>query len=127
LLESLQLESFNESLNAQPLYIPASNSLSERDTYSDAATKGYALLCRLLALGGFPQSRYITTESVDGSGWVRHTSHIDNEVLATFVLAFVDLHIPYDENDSESVEWVHTHARPNEHGQNVPVCVCRLY
>lgn len=127
MLESLQLESFNESLNTQPLYIPALNSLSKRDIYSDAATKGYALLCRLLTPGGFPQSRYITTESLDRSGWVRDLSEMDADVYAAVAPAFVDLGIPYDPADSESVEWDQTGEGRNEHGQIVPVCVCRLY
>jgi hypothetical protein len=129
-LEPYQLESFNKSLNARPLYIPASNYLSEQDTIYEARDKGGALLCMLENPGGTPQSRYTTIHSVESYGWSwTEDLHHDHEstVLTNLELVFHDLGIVYNQLQNNIVTWHHNRRSYNLQGELVEVWTCRLY
>jgi hypothetical protein len=138
-LESLQLESFNESPNAQPLYIPTSNYLLERNLdypepvridYKEAVQKGFALICRLESQGEFPPSPYTTLEDLYQSGWdfeiPQGHQGLDN-FFGVLQPAFNELGIEHNPLDDEEVRWTHARASLNMGGQEAPVCFHRLY
>jgi hypothetical protein len=128
-LEALQLESFNKSLNAQPFYIPASNSALKRAlTYGQAIGKGLELFCQLSdpALRA-DQSAVITPEIVEKSGWARLDKPVDISILTNLRRAFDQLEITNNQADCVGITWKHSEASRNAERKYVPVCLCRLY
>jgi hypothetical protein len=132
-LEYLQLASFNETLDAQgPLYIPASQSLSERAppspplTYSAAIRKCEALLCLLRdpQLGDY-QSLVTRRRVLADSGWTRTNLATPYDKLYNLVGAFNLLGIQNYYNGA-AVDWKND-KRSKNGDVVVPVCLCRLY
>jgi hypothetical protein len=130
-LESLQLESFNKSLNTRPSYIPTSNSLLERDEiYEECSRRGSGLICRLKSTDGTDQSIYTTPRDLATSGWARQdqpSGVVDTDTLATLLPALRSLEIPYHQGGSAVVYYTHNHQSRNAQGKIAPVCVCRFY
>jgi hypothetical protein len=130
-LESLQLESFNESLNARSIYTQASNYLSERDDdYEKAKTKGFGLLCKLRSPDLSFQSPY-TWDDLLESGWVRTPVPEDdadkNTMFTDLEPVFRYLEIAYRQVDSKGVQWSNEYPSENAQGEDVEVCVRKLY
>jgi len=121
------LESFNESLNTQPLSIPTLNYLSERDTYSDAIDKGLNYLCFLEFPFGTRQSIYTTDDDLKKSGWDRYLTGGGIGKFANLELAFNRLGLTNDLADTVQISWQHDRESQNTKGQTAPVCFYRLY
>lgn len=121
------LESFNESLNTQPLSIPTLNYLSERDTYSDAIDKGLNYLCFLEFPFGTRQSIYTTDDDLKKSGWDRYPVEGALGKFANLEPAFNRLGLTYDPADTVQITWQHDRESQNTKGQTAPVCFYRLY
>jgi hypothetical protein len=129
--ESLQLESFNGSLNARLLHIPTSKYPSELDEiyeiYIESFEKGNTLLCKIFR-GQAPESQITTDTQVEQSGWVRKIKPApDNSLIADFSNAFQYLGLRYNENLNKFIAWEHLRRKRNAAGVMVPVCVFRLY
>ena len=122
----LALESFSGSLNTQPLYIPTSNHLSKRDTYSDAIDKGLNYLCFLESPFGTRQSIYTTVGDLERSGWTRYPDAGGLRKLDFLEPAFNRLGLTHDPADVEQVIWQHDQRSENSKGQEAPVCFYRL-
>jgi hypothetical protein len=123
----LALESFNETLNTQPLYIPTSNHLSKRDTYSDAIDKGLNYLCFLEFPFRTRQSIYTTGAYLESSGWTRYPDAGGLRKLDFLEPAFNRLGLTYDPADVEQIMWQHDLWSVNSKGQEAPVRFYRLY
>lgn len=123
----LALESFNKSLNTQPLYIPTSNHLSKRDTYSDAIDKGLNYLCFLEFPFGTRQNIYTTVGDLENSGWSRYSTEGGLTKLDDLEPAFNRLGLTHDPADVELIFWTHDARSTNAKGQTAPVCFYRLY
>jgi hypothetical protein len=108
-LESVQLEPFNESLDARPSYISASNLLLERDddaTYERNRERGEGYICRLKdpALRR-DQSPYTMPEQLDNSGWVQKEKRVDTHILGLFDPVFNVLQIPNIPHNNVNIKW----------------------
>jgi hypothetical protein len=128
-LESLPLESFNESLNPQTLYIPTSNHPLERSTvYSDALAKGYGLICQLESPNEPPQSPYTTIEHLRASGWNQYImAGLSRHRLGILQPAFNELGIVYNPRDNAEILWINNLPSQNAQHKTAPVCFYRLY
>lgn len=128
MLESLQLKSFNESLNAQPLCIPTSTYPLKRDgDIEEPYYRGCSLLCQLESLDLPLQSTITTTAQLDASGWSRIRHDPLERVHEVLQPAFDELGIVYDPRDEQEITWNHDRESQNANHQIAPVCFYRLY
>jgi hypothetical protein len=125
--QSSPLQYFNESLDAQPLHIPASNFLLERDPdedYRNDLAKGTIYDCRLRdpSLRN-DQSPFTSDEQLASSGWVRKDKQLDTDVLQLLEVAFNLLRIPINPDDIVNIKWKHANPGVNGKGDHFIVCL----
>jgi hypothetical protein len=125
--EPLQLEYFNQSLDAQPLYIPTPNFLLKRDNdedYRNDVVRGTNYDCRLKnpALRD-DQSPFTSAAQLASSGWVRKEKRVDTEVLKLLDQAFTLLQIPKNPDDIVNIKWKQSEPGQNAKGDHFYVCL----
>ena len=116
-------ESFNKSLDALSIDIPAASSLSKRQfSWIDALTKGGRLLCRLKNPDFLNDQSTVTDDVLLASGWSDYLQDIDPQVNSILGPFFVQEGIDQDEDNLIGVRWEHDEESTNSEGQIVPVC-----
>jgi hypothetical protein len=124
----MQLESFNESHIARPLYMPTSNYLLERDEiYNMVLNRGRNIHYQLESPVICRQSIYTRAAALVQSGWSRLENELTQEELMSLRPAFNALGLRSNPGDTAEIIWQHDEDSQNAQHQTSLVCFYRLY
>ena len=115
--------SFNISLDARSIDIPAASSLSKRYlTWSDAVAKGSTLLCRLENPGLLNDQSPITSiDMLTTSGWVSAVEPVHPDIDEVLDPFFYQEGFQSNLDDMVAILWRHEQTSRNSNGERVPV------